>query len=179
MVGIDAGFLGLLLHPNARAPLDPSTKKPTVRAVERIEALVESLEGLHERIVIPTPALCEFLVLAGKDGSAYLSTIHQQGSFIVQPFDQRAALELAALELVARSKGSKRLPLQPETAWQKVKFDRQIVAIGKIHGVSVLYSDDLHVRLLAEDVGIHAVSCWELPLPASKAPLFEQLEDKL
>lgn len=32
MVSMDAGFLGLLLHPAAKPPNDPATSKPLVRA---------------------------------------------------------------------------------------------------------------------------------------------------
>lgn len=173
MVSIDAGFLGLLLHPNAKAPEDPTTNKPTAKAKERIEQLVEDLDSQRERIIIPAPALSEFLVLAGTDGPQFLTEIALQANFYVQPFDQLAAVELAGMELLARGKGHKRTPLPIITAWQKVKFDRQIIAIAKLHKVHTIYSDDGDVRELAEDVGIKGVAIWELPLPASNTPLLD------
>jgi hypothetical protein len=68
MVSIDTGVLGLLLYPNVKPPNDPKTKKPVARAAERIEKLLEDLDLARERIIIATPALSEFLVLAGKAG---------------------------------------------------------------------------------------------------------------
>jgi hypothetical protein len=175
MVSMDAGFLGLLLHPNARPPVDPATGKLLLRAPERIEKLVEDLNISHERVVIATPALSEFLVLTGKDAPQYLSELSSQPGFNIRPFDQMAAIELAAMELLARTSGSKKAPADETAPWQKVKFDRQIVAIARVHGVHTIYSDDRHVRMIAEDVGIKVVRCWELSLPVSKAPLFQDI----
>jgi hypothetical protein len=177
MVAMDAGFLGLLLHPNAKPPNDPATKKPLLSAPERIEKLVEELHGLHERVILPTPALCEFLVLAGKDAQQYLYELSIQPGFYIRPFDQMAAIELAAMESLARGKGSKRSPAGAAIPWQKVKFDRQIVAIAKVHQAHTLYSDDGDVKAIAEDAGIKVIPCWELPLPPSTTPLFDGVPD--
>lgn len=176
MVSIDAGFLGLMLYPNARPPDDPNTKKPTVKAPQRIEKLLEDLDLAHERIIIPAPALSEFLVLVGKAGPQYLNEISNQPSFYIRPFDQMAAVELAAMELLARSKGPKRAPASPDCPWQKVKFDRQIVAISKLHGAHTIYSDDGDIKNIAGDIGIKVISCWELDLPQSKTPLLDILD---
>jgi predicted nucleic acid-binding protein len=175
MVSMDAGYLGLLLHPDAKPPEDPATKELLVRARDRIEKLVDDLHAANERVVIPTPALSEFLVLAGNDLQQYLAEFANQPSFRIQPFDLMAAIEVAAMEVLAKSKGGKRLPVPAETPWQKVKYDRQIVAISKVHKVHTIYSNDNHVTVIAEDVGIKVVPCWELPLPPSDAPLFDSL----
>ena len=175
MVSMDAGFIGLLLHPAAKPPNDPATKKPLIRAQDRIEKLVEDLHASNERVVIPTPALCEFLVLAEKDGPQYLAELALQPGFYIRPFDQMAAVELAAMELLARGKGGKRLPTGPTTPWQKVKFDRQIVAISKVHQVHTIYSDDSDVKAIAESAGMKVITCWELPLPPSDTPTFDNV----
>ena len=175
MVSMDAGYLGLLLHPAAKPPLDPLTKKPLTRAKDRIERLVDDLHASNERVVIPTPALCEFLVLAEDYAQQYLSDLANQPSFYVRPFDQMAAVELAAMELLARRKGGKRLPTSLGTPWQKVKYDRQIVAISKVHQVHTIYSDDNDIRVIAENEGIKVIPCWELPLPPSDTPLFDDV----
>jgi hypothetical protein len=176
MVSMDAGYLGLLLHPAAKPPNDPVTKKPLIRAQERIEKLVDDLNAANDRVVIATPALCEFLVLAEKDGPQYLAELMNQPGFYIRPFDQMAAVELAAMELLARGKGGKRLPASDSAPWQKVKFDRQIVAIAKIHQAHTIYSDDRDVRVIAENAGIKVIPCWELPLPPSNAPLFDNVD---
>jgi predicted nucleic acid-binding protein len=173
MVSVDAGVLSLLLYPGARPPDDPNTKKPVEKAHERIEQLIDDLLAAKERIIIPAPALSEFLVLAGESAPQYLSEIALQSHIHILPFDQMAAIELAAMELLARKKGNKRHPLDATTAWQKVKIDRQIVAISKLHQVKTIYSDDSDVRNIAEEAGIKTVSTWELSLPKSKTPLLD------
>jgi predicted nucleic acid-binding protein len=174
MVSVDAGVLSLLLHPGARPPDDPSTKRPVEKAHERVEQLIADLDAAKERIIIPAPALSEFLVLAGADGPQYLSELALQSHIYIQPFDQMAAVELAAMELLARKKGTKRHPLPATAPWQKVKLDRQIVAISRLHQCKTIYSDDSDVRAIAEDIGIKTISTWELSLPASKTPLLDE-----
>jgi predicted nucleic acid-binding protein len=173
MVSMDAGYLGLLLHPDAKPPRDPATKNLLIRPKDRIEKLVEDLLAANERVIVPTPALSEFLVLAGNDLQQYLAEFANQPGFRIQPFDLMAAVELAAMEIHAIGKGGKRLPVPAETPWQKVKYDRQIVAISKVHKVHTIYSNDDHVRVIAENLGIKVVPCWELPLPPSDTPLFD------
>lgn len=135
--------------------------------------LIDDLDSAKERIIIPAPALSEFLVLAGSDGPKYLAELSLLSHVYVLPFDQMAAVELAAIELLARGKGHKRHPLPSTTPWQKVKLDRQIVAISKLHHVTTIYSDDQDVRNIADDLGIKTIATWELPLPMSKTPLLD------
>jgi hypothetical protein len=127
---------------------------------------LEDLDADSERIIVPTPALCEFLVLAGKDGPEYLDKIRGMKTFLVKPFDEMAAIELAAIEYESRSKGSKK---GTSTApWTKVKFDRQIVAIAKVNQCKRLYSDDGDVKNFGEKAGLEVISTWDLPLPLAK-----------
>jgi predicted nucleic acid-binding protein len=166
MVGIDSTILSLILYPKARAPEDPTTGKPIERLEDRIEQLLEDLDNDGERIIIPTPVLAEFLVLAGKDGPKYLDDISARKTFFVRPFDEMAAIELAAQESEARRSGDKRGgSIAP---WQKVKIDRQIVVTAKVNGAKRIYADDRDIRILAPKLGIEVISSWELPLPAAK-----------
>ena len=70
MVAIDNTTLALLLHPKAKPPNDPQTKRPLEKCKERIEQLILDIEAEDERVVVPTPVLSEFLILAGKEGPA-------------------------------------------------------------------------------------------------------------
>jgi len=63
-----------------------------------------------------------------------------------------------------------------EASWAKIKFDRQIVAIGKVAHVSMIYSDDRDVRALAAAENIPVRGIAELPLPPEKAQSELQLE---
>lgn len=175
MVGIDSTVLSLLIHPKAKAGLDPSTHKPVERLAERVEQLIADLSEQDERILIPTPVLAEFLVLAGKDASAYLDKLSTMKTFIVQAFDQTSAVEVAALELGDRVRGDKRGGL--DAPWQKVKVDRQIVATAKVYEARCIYADDPDIRKIAERIGMAVVSTWELPIPPSKTPLFDDLPE--
>lgn len=166
MVLFDTTFLCLLLHPDAKPPLDPETKRPVEHAKERIEYLVQSLEKDRQKIVIPTPALAEFLVLAGDAGPQYLAELNNSAQFKIEPFDQIASVEAAAMEREARSLGDKRSGIQ-ET-WAKVKFDRQIVAIAKVHGVHTIYSDDADIEKHAKSLNVRVVKVAALPLPPAK-----------
>lgn len=166
MVAIDATTLSLMLHPAARPPKDPATGKPVERVSDRMEKLIEDLDTDNERMIIPTPALCEFLILAGKDGPEYLEKIRESETLLVRPFDEMAAIELAAIEHEARAKSDKRGGSTAQ--WAKVRFDRQIVAIAKAYGATRLYSDDDDVIKFGTRAGLEVVSTWSLPLPAAK-----------
>src|SRR5271163_1744585 len=107
MVGMDSTFIGLMLHPAAKPCDDPTTGKPPIRVGERVEKLLEDLDTARERIIIPTPCLCEFMVLAGKDAARYQSELHLNSSIMVKPFDELAASELAAIEISASGQRSK------------------------------------------------------------------------
>lgn len=146
--------------------MNPTTRKPIERLQDRIEKLLEDLDADGERIVLPTPVLGEFLVVAGKNGPDYLAKIAAMKTILVKPFDELAAIELAAIETADRSKGDKRGGVA--SPWNKVRFDRQIVAICKVNNVSKIYADDSDLRKFAAKVGITAIGSWELPLPHAK-----------
>jgi hypothetical protein len=98
----------------------------------------------------------------------------EPGAGHIEPFDLRASLELAAMNRDALGGGNKRG--NSTSTWAKVKFDRQIMAIAKVHGVTTVYSDDGDVRSIGERAGIKVVSVGDLPLPPQKAQLDLKLE---
>ena len=103
MVAIDNTTLALLLHPKAKPPNDPATKLPLTKAQERIEHLITDLDAESERIIIPTPVLSEFLILAAKDGQLYLEKIQAARTLLIKPFDEEALIDkLEILGLVSR-----------------------------------------------------------------------------
>lgn len=156
----------MMLYPKARPLLDPATNKPLERVEDRIEKLLRDLDTDGETIILPAPSLCEFLILASRDAPAYLDQIGAMKTILVKPFDEKAAIELAAKELEDRAAGSKR-GSSSET-WNKVRFDRQIVAIVKANGGSRIYADDDGLKKYAVRCGLTTVSTWELPLPPAK-----------
>lgn len=122
----DATALLYFLEPDARAPLDPATNRPVADTKARIDFLIRTLQDRHETIVIPTPALSEVLVHAGDAGSEYLEILNNTRCFRIEPFDQRAAIELAAITHDALAAGDLRAGV--DTTRAKLKFDRQIIS---------------------------------------------------
>ncbi|NCP14191.1 MAG: hypothetical protein GW858_08525 [Sphingomonadales bacterium] len=167
---LDNSAFTYLVNPNAKPPNDPSTGTPVAHAKERIEGLISSL-GKQSRLILPTPALAEALVGAGLGAVELIEKLNQQSKILVVPFDQKCAVELAMMHMeVIEKSGSKRGgSTEP---WQKVKFDRQIVAIAKVHNSTRIFSDDIGLCSFAKTVGLEAVSTWELPVPEKDLDLF-------
>ena len=168
MVVIDATTLMLLLRPGTPIPNGPNGL-PIDRPKERIEFLVQQLDKAGTNIVIPTPALSESLVRAGVAGSQELiEKLQKYRVFRIEPFDLRASIEVASMSRDALLSGNKRGKADPKSTWAKIKFDRQIVAIAKVHAVTAIYSDDGDIRTLGEKARIKVVSVADLPLPPQK-----------
>jgi len=54
---------------------------------------------------------------------------------------------------------------KPDANKTKIKFDRQIVAIAKAEGASVVYADDDDVHRYAKQTGLKAYRTSELEIP--------------
>jgi predicted nucleic acid-binding protein len=160
----DTIFLSMLLHQKDRFPRDPTTDAPVANPKERIEYLIEILDEDDAKILIPTQAIAELLAAAGASGPLYLTELHGNSVFEIVPFDERAAIENGALE----ASGARRVGDAPR---QKIKVDRQIVAIARTHGVEAIYSDDGDIKALGLDLGLRVISVSELSLrPAEPVP---------
>jgi predicted nucleic acid-binding protein len=166
MVAIDNTLLSLMLYARARPPQNPISKKLVERIEDRIEKLIEDLDSESERMILPTPALSEFLIMVGNDGPAYPEKLSSIRNILIRPFDELAAIELAAIEVEDRSKGSKRGG--SASPWAKLRFDRQIVAIAKTNRAKRIYSDDNDIINFGTKIGIEVIPTWNLPLPAAK-----------
>ncbi|MFY9843592.1 MAG: hypothetical protein WA718_14295 [Terriglobales bacterium] len=166
MVAIDNTFLSLMLNPRGRPPKDPATGKFVERIDDRIEKLLLDLDSESERMILPTPVLSEFLILAGDSGPANLEKLSGMKNILIKPFDEVAAIELAALEVEDRQRVGKRAG--SASPWAKIRFDRQIVAIAKTNKAKRIYSDDEDIVKFASRIGIQVVPTWELLLPAAK-----------
>ena len=160
MVSFDNTVFCLALHPDAKPPAGVD------RAKDRIEFLLEVLKESGDKIIISTPALAEFLVFAGNDGPLYMAAIRDNAIFRVLPFDEKAAIENAEVELAARAAGEKR-GSDVGAEWQKVKVDRQIIAVAKVNGATCLYSDDPHMAKLGRDFAIAVQGIADLPVPSA------------
>lgn len=169
---LDNSTLTLLINPGARPPEDPATGKPVTHAKERVEALIEGLAS-SDRLIIPTPVLAEVLVAAEDAAPDILNRMQTFARLQIVPFDQRAAVELAIMTRDAIKHGSKKGA--SDRPWQKVKFDRQIIAIARVTGSDHIYSDDTSLCDFARSVNVDARSTWDLPLSEKGPSLFDDL----
>ena len=105
----------------------------------------------------------------------YLDALTGKACFRVAPFDERAAVELAAMTKDALSAGDLRAGTDLTRA--QLKFDRQIVAIAITRNESTIYSDDKGIAKIAPAFGLTVVPVHELPLPPDKQQGELQLDD--
>ena len=165
MVVFDATMLSLLLRPGTKPPFDPSTNRPVEYAEVRTAYLVEQLEKSRTIIIVPTPVLSELLIKAGTAGNTFVARLQKSSVFRIQPFDVRAAVELAQITNAIASPNDKRAAI--DAPWSKIKFDRQIVAIAKVHVATAIYTDDAKLIAFAHMCDIHCIRLADLPIPES------------
>jgi predicted nucleic acid-binding protein len=169
MVVIDATTLLLMLRPDTPVPAGPDGV-PVEKPKERIDYLVQQLSSAKTQIIIPTPALSEALVSAGAAASQQIvEHLQKYQVFRIEPFDTKAAIEVAAMTRKAKAGGDKRGGVS--ASWAKVKYDRQIVAIAKVSGATTIYSDDEDVATLSRVENIEVMGVADLPLPPEDAQL--------
>ena len=183
MVVFDSVFLMLALDEHAKVPSDPITKRAIPKGRQRVEHLIDTLSDSGTRILIPSPALAEVLVSAGADTTALMvAKLRSVSMMQVADFDTLAAIECAQLIGAALAKGKKRGAASKVAPWQKVKIDRQILAIAKVRQVTEIYTCDEDLSALARAEGIsvkHVADLNEQPMkdqpdlftpPVSPAP---------
>lgn len=147
---------------DASVLIDLFNKRLTGDRRVRLDHLVASLKKQRTPVLIPTPALAEFLVKAGKAKEAYLQEITNRSAFSLVPFDQRAAIECALLLEEAWSRTQ-----QGKVNHTKFKFDWQIVSIAASRNATAIYSDDSDISNAANRVGIPVYKTDALPIPAN------------
>ena len=166
-IALDANMLILLFDGQASAPIDPVTCQPVTYCQERLIHFVE----LHSRtkgarIIIPTPALGEFLVKVdpAKVGD-YLSRLQRIRGCTVAPFSIRATVEFAEMQRIVIGEQPRRKQKAETESRAKAKFDKQIIAIARSEGVATIYSDDLGLGRFAARFGITRIGVADLVLP--------------
>lgn len=171
MICVDNNFLVLLIKPDSDPPDDPNTGRPVERVPERIELLKKTWNDTGEVILIPDPVLSEFMMLSDvdKDRVFHLDRFKNSPNYEIKPFDTRAAIELAIMYIKEKGSLSKtKAKAFEKTADTKTRlsFDRQIVAVAKVHEVTAIYSNDKGVRAFCETHNMPSIGIYELPLPA-------------
>jgi predicted nucleic acid-binding protein len=166
IAAFDASALILLLDEKANGPIDPRTGEPVQNCQGRFQHLVTKLSKTRgSRIIIPTPSLAEFLVRTTPlAAAAYISTLERLRGVRIAPFTVRAAIEFAELQREALD-AEKRLKTSEKERRAKPKFDHQIVAIARVEGATVIYSEDVRLGKFAARAGMTMISVKDLPLP--------------
>ena len=172
ILALDSSALALLMNPIANPPHNPETNQPVQLVPERINLFLASLKA-SDTLIISTPVLAEVLVRAGDGAPGILEALAGMGRIKVKPFGQRAAVETAMMTQQAIDAGDKKAG--SGAPWQKVKVDRQIIAVARVEGATAIYSDDGDLIAFAKALGMEVVSTWTLPLPESEANLFSAM----
>lgn len=160
---VDANFLIHLIDHRAGG-----TKENQLRH-QKLSWLLKSIVSKRGKIIIPTPALSEYLVNAGAASEAILQALTKNRNVIIAGFDQKAAHTCAELHRVAWTAGGhKKAPLPKNADWQKIKVDWQIVAIGKVNGCSQVITNDRDVLALSVAAGLPTQRIDDIELPASE-----------
>ncbi len=177
MVVIDTTILMLIFRRGVPQRLTDAHGNVIDHAQGRIDYLVKTLECLKSTIVIPTPVLSELLVGVGpQETQSILDEIRKARVFRVEPFETRAAIEVALMTRNAKAGGDKKGG--SSAPWAKVKFDRQIIAIAKVVQASAIYTDDDDIVSIAKLVNIPTIGLADLELPPETAQGILQLEQK-
>lgn len=172
-VAFDNTMLSVLLNPDGQIPADPETDKPVEAAKERADGLVQDLQKSRRKIVLPTPACAELLTAIGPDAQQYINTVSRSRVFEIASFDARCAAELALLNRDTFAAHDKKNNLEP---YQKIKLDRQIIAICKVSGVTVIYTDDHGLSKRAKMCGIDAIGIAAIRIPEDSKQMRLDLE---
>ncbi|MCA3299260.1 MAG: hypothetical protein ING28_14200 [Roseomonas sp.] len=173
LVGFDTTMLSLLLNPHSKPPEDPRSQKPVTFPKKRAVYLLACIQKEKGKIIVPTPAVAEILTVIGPEAQAYFDIIAQNRLFDVAAFDPKAAIELAILNRDVFSTTDRKNNLEP---YQKIKIDRQILAILKSRGVSEIYTDDVGLSNRARLCGITPIGIAELRLPPDEQQMKLEFE---
>lgn len=173
LVGFDNTMLSLLLNPRCKLPIDPKTNSPVYLAKKRAEYLVSSIQKEKGRIIVPTPASAELLTVIGPDAQEYFEIIAKNRLFDVASFDPKAALELAFLN---RDIFSATDPKNGQEPYQKIKIDRQILAVLKSRGATEVFTDDVGLAKRARLCGVAPIATADLPLPPDEKQMKLEFE---
>lgn len=163
MVVFDAAFLLMLLDPQITNPKDAITGLEVNDFRQRIDFLIADLQKKREKILIPTPALSEVLVRADKARADYAAKLSKSAEFRIEPFCPIAALEVAIMCKEAIDAGDKKAG--SKETWTKIKYDRQIIAIARVHQAISIYTNDENLIKFSKARGLNAFTLSSLPLP--------------
>jgi hypothetical protein len=148
--------------------------------IDRARFLLDELARKAATVIVPAPVLTEFLHnVAVNEKSAFLAMFEKR--FIVAPFDALAAAQADKLWLKVKA-DPHLCPKYPGPCVVNgripkpvLKYDVQIVAIAMAQKVDAIYSDDPHIRTIAQGM----VPVLDLPEVKEQGELFAAQPPKL
>jgi hypothetical protein len=151
-IAIDANFLVAWGH--AKTSSDDAA---------RIASFLAQVDKEKVTLIVPMPAFAEYLVRADAGTLLAMQAFEKKAFVRLAPFDRAAAFECAKLDRAALNAGDKKDGVKD--SWQKVKIDRQIIAIADANGAKLIISGDSSLRAHAARSGIQAMQIKDIPLP--------------
>jgi predicted nucleic acid-binding protein len=141
--------------------------QPTPDEKQRAEWLLDELEEINARILIPAIVVSEYLIPIPKNRhAAIVAAISKR--FIIAPFDAHCASLAAELFAVGKPQRPPNVPMGREC----LRSDTLIIATAKVHSAKLFYTDDNACRVLAKTV-LDA-----RPLPINSKNLFQTTKVK-
>lgn len=165
-IAIDATTLSIMLNPKSHVTIDLGR--------ERINGFIAKAEKERRKLIIPTPATAELLTAIGPNSADYIRVINRKAVFEVKAFDEVAAMELAFLNRDVFGALDKKNKLEP---WQKIKVDRQIIAIARVADCEQILTEDEALANRARLCDIEPIKLADLPIPDSAKQRELQLEE--
>lgn len=162
MILLDANFIITL----AQSSLDDAW----------LQSFLASL-GRRRTIGIPAPSWAEFLSGAGNAASAFSKAVRSKGGVQIIPFDEMAAIECGFIDRQIRAKTGNKKGVST-AAWQKIKIDRQILAIASARRVTAVYTDEEGLIADAELLGITTIKMGDVPRIPQQLPLLKSGNDE-
>ncbi|NRO99560.1 PIN domain-containing protein [Paraburkholderia sp. NMBU_R16] len=147
---------------DANVLISLSTGKEDDESFERIAGLIQDLIAAKTTIGVPAPAWAEFLCGAGLAASDVIQVLKKRSAIRILPFDEVAATELAVIDQATRAKGGKKGA--SKSHWQKIKVDRQILAIARVLNVTAIYTEDDGLIAEATRLGVKVYRTSDIPL---------------
>jgi len=132
---------------------------------ERLNGLIKKIGAQRSYVGVPAPAFAEFLVKSDAATAAILLTFERKAALRILPFDRKAAVQCALLDRAAHATGKKRGSAAQNAPWQKIKVDRQIVAIALANNAELIVAQDGDIPSIAADAGVPATTIESLELP--------------
>ena len=165
IVVFDTSVLIYLLDPQTPAPTGKDNQ-PIRDTAARIDHLIDSLKNNRSaQILIPAPTLGETLVRGGNALAHWLEVFKSSSHFKIADFDARAAIEVALMHQDALQRYGHKKGNLAAVSWQKVKYDRQIVAIARVNQADFIYSDDGDIHKLGTTLGLTVLGLSDIPSP--------------